>query len=222
MTDAPPTSIPPTGADGPPRRRRVRPRTVLLAFLALAILAGVFHRPILVAFAYGFRVDDPAPGGAIVMLLGGSSHRPEKAAELYRAGMAPVILLCTEKRDPIWPAGLEPSDLMKQYMVRRGVPESAVEILPGEIGSTREEAARVGEYLGRHPDVRRITVVTTAFHTRRARRVFRRVLGGRGVDVRSAAATDPAFDETNWYLTEDGLILYLNESVKTVYYWLKY
>ena len=218
-----------TGHDGsealpPSRWRRFRRRAAAWLLVLGAVGVGLYlaRRPLLVGFAYLFRVDDPAPSDAIVVLLGGTPHRPEKAAELYKKGLAPVILLCRERRDPILPADFDPSELIKTYMVRLGVPPGSIEILPGEIGSTKMEAERVGEYLARHPDARRVTVVTTAFHTRRARWVFRRVLAGRGVDVRAAAATDPAFDEHDWYRTEEGLILYMNEAVKTVYYWAKY
>jgi uncharacterized SAM-binding protein YcdF (DUF218 family) len=214
---------PPPGAPGLAPRRRRRGRRAFIAALILAsagLALAAAHRPLLVGFALLFRVDDPAPSDAIVMLLGGTPHRPQKAAELYRRGLAPVVLLCREPRDPVLP--YDPSELIKQYMVRLGVPADAILILPGEIGSTRMEAQRVREYLDRHPDARRVTVVTTAFHTRRARWVFRRELRGRGVDVRAAAATDPAFDESDWYRTEDGLVLYFCEAIKTVYYWLKY
>ena len=101
------------------------------------------------------------------------------------------------------------------------MPDGAVVILPGEVTSTREEAQRVGDYLARHP-ARRVTIVTTSFHTTRCSWIFRRELRGRGVDVRSAAATDRRFNESNWYQTEDGLATYLTEAVKTVYYRLKY
>ena len=54
--------------------------------------------------------------------------------------------------------------------------------------------------------MKRITVVTTAFHTARARWIFRKVFRGQGIDVRMAAATDPAFDETNWYRHDESLL----------------
>ena len=190
----------------------------LTALLAIALVLA--HRPLLVGFAHLLRVNNPAPANAIVLLLGGRSHRAQTAAALYKQGLAPVIWLCRERVDPLDAA--EECDLIKRYLVRRlGVPAENVVILPGEVTSTREEAQRVNEYLDTHP-AHRLIVVTTSFHTRRARWIFDRVLASRGVDVRVAAATDPKFDESNWYQNEDGLVTYFTEAIKTVFYRLKY
>jgi uncharacterized SAM-binding protein YcdF (DUF218 family) len=188
----------------------------LLVLAVLGLLLAALYRPLLVGFAQWLRVDDPAPSDAIVLLLGGSPHRPQKAAELYCRGIAPVIVFCHEPVDPVIP--VDRSGLTRDYLVRQGIPADAVRVLPGEVGSTYMEARQV---VDQHP-ARRIILVTTSFHTRRARWVFRRVLRGRGVDIRVAAATDPAFNEHNWYLTEDGLIHYGSETIKTIYYWIKY
>jgi uncharacterized SAM-binding protein YcdF (DUF218 family) len=197
-------------------------RRLFLALLVALLGAGglaLFHRPLLTGYARLFRVDDPSPSDAIILLLGGSTHRPDKAAELYRQGLAPRILLGREPENPFFPD--DRSARIKTYLQGLGVPGDAIEILPGVVTSTRDEALRVREYLARHP-ARRLTVVTTAFHTRRARWIFRRVLADLNVDVRAAAATDPDFNESNWYRTEEGLILYINETIKSIYYYFNY
>jgi uncharacterized SAM-binding protein YcdF (DUF218 family) len=178
------------------------------------------HRPLLAGFAHLFRVDDPpVPSEALVVLLGGMDHRPLKAAGLYRRGLAPTVLL--GESAPIPFPDLSETALNRQVLLRGGVPAGAIRVLPGEVTSTRDEALRVRDY-ARGRAVRRITVVTTAFHTARARWIFRKVLRGSGVEVRMAAAADPKFDESNWYTNDEGLTTYLNETVKQVYYRLAY
>lgn len=220
MSEATDASQLPAGPRPSGWRRLARWLGRAVAVLAvLLIVLALVHRPLLVGFAHAFRVDNPAPSGAIVVLLGGSPHRPQKAAELYRGGLAPVVLYCRERPDPIFP--FDTNRLLHDYLVKLGVPDGAIVELPGEVGSTFDEANRVRAYLAAHP-TRRITVVTTAFHTRRARRVFQRVLRGLDVDVRAAAATDPSFDESNWYRNENGLVFYFSETIKTILYWVKY
>ena len=86
------------------------------------------HRPLLVGFAFLFRVDDPPTASdAVVVLLGGSDSRPLKAAELYRRGLAPVVLL----------ADLNETERNRQALIRSGVPAEAIRILPGVGCSTR-------------------------------------------------------------------------------------
>src|SRR5262249_9157983 len=110
----------------------------------------------------------------------------------------------------------------REYLIKNGVPPKAVFILPGGVvESTADEAERVRDY-GRSHRLRKITLVTTAFHTARARWIFRKILRSQGVVVCVAAARRPEYDETNWYRTEAGLIDYFGESIKTVRYWILY
>ena len=214
-------------ADGPmipapphPAWRRLRRGAWCLGILAVLALALVLaHRFLLVGFARGFRVDDPAPSDALIVLLGGVDHRPSQAAALYREGLAPLVLLGTSAADP--GRGFDETGATREVLIRLGVPRKAIRFLPGRVTSTREEALRVREFARSHP-MRRVTIVTSAFHTARARWIFRKVLAGTGVDVRMAAARVPAFDETDWFRKDEGLTNYFNEAMKTLFYRIAY
>jgi uncharacterized SAM-binding protein YcdF (DUF218 family) len=198
-----------------PAWSRLKRTTAWLAMAAAVLFPVVLaHRPLLTGIAHLFRVDDPAPSDAIVVLLGGPDHRPARAAELYQQGLAPVILLGHVPIDH----ELSEETLTRRYLLAHGVPPGAIHILPPVVESTRDEAFRVLEYVRAHPTVRRVTIVTSAFHSGRARWIFRRVLRGTGIDIRVAAARVPEFDETNWYTKDQGLMLYFGEAVKSVYY----
>lgn len=197
------------------RRRLFVVLVLLLGFDCLYLVLTC--DPFLIWFASRFRVEDPLlPSDAIVMLLGGPWDRPGKAAELYRRGLAPVILMGDTGR-----ASGEAA-YHRQLLIREGVSAASIETLPGEsIESTYDEAIRVREYVRNHP-IRRITVVTSAYHTARARWTFRKVLDGSGVEIRMAASQNPRFTEANWHLSDSGLKLYLGEAIKTLYYRLVY
>jgi uncharacterized SAM-binding protein YcdF (DUF218 family) len=106
--------------------------------------------------------------------------------------------------------------------MRNGVPAEAIRILPGgSVKSTHDEALRVLGYVRTHR-VRRITVVTTAYHNARTRWTFLRVLHGSGVDVRMTASQDPRFTEADWYVRDEGIRAYLSEVLKICYYRLVY
>lgn len=190
-------------------------RRAVLGLLLLAALLALAHRPLLTGFAHGFRVDDPAPSDAIVLLIGDAyGDRPLKAAELYRRGLAPRILMGINS----------PSTERNQALLQKhGVPADAIEVIPNLVESTHDEAMGTLEALrGHEPPVQRITVVTTAFHTARARWVFRKVLRDLGVEVRMAASQEPRFHEANWFTSKAGVDAYLREVVKTIYYRLAY
>ncbi len=203
-----------------PLVRRWRRRLIRLAVVVgILILLIALHRPLLAGFAGLFRVDDPAPSDAILVLLGGPANRPTLAAELYGKGLAPRILIGTSTDDP--QAQVNETLLAIGDMVRLGVPRSAIHVMPGLVTSTQHEAAKLAEFSAQHP-LKRVTIVTTSFHTARARWIFRKVLKGKNIDIRMAAARHPQFDERTWFRSDEGLVLYFSEAIKTLYYRLVY
>jgi len=203
-----------------PLWRRCRRGAVLLALIGL--LAGglvLAHRPLLVGFANLFRVDDAVPSDAIVLLLGGADHRAPKAAELYARHLAPRILLARSFATSA--PELSETEACCKVLMRRGVPPDAIEILGGVGTSTFAEANLVRDYCRVH-ELKSILVVTTAFHTARARWVFQKVLRDSGVKIHLAAADHPFFMEADWYTRDEGLVAYFNEAIKTIFYRLAY
>jgi uncharacterized SAM-binding protein YcdF (DUF218 family) len=184
---------------------RISPKLILSLAICVVPFA-VAVPPLLTGLAFQFRVDDSAKSDAIVLLLGGAHDRPEKVAELYRRGYGPLVLVGDD------------SDLAINHrtLTAGGIPPGAIVSLGPTIG-TREEAWRVRDYLAGHPEIRRIVVVTTAFHTFRARWIFRRALSATGVEVRIAASNDPRFNECDWYTKVDGIRAYSEEVLKMTY-----
>jgi len=203
-----------------PARRAVTVWAVRLAILGAIVGPAIaFHHPILVAYARLFRVDDPAPSDAIVVLLGGPESRPARAAELYRAGVAPRVLFCTGTSPG---AGLVGEwALIRHTLIAGGVPPSALVIVASPVTSTKQEAEAILP-VARGEGMRRITVVTTSFHTARARWIFRRVFGPSGIEIRMGASTNPHYDESNWYLRDESVFMYAIETIKTIVYRLAY
>lgn len=203
-----------------PAIRRWRRRLIRLGLaIGVIVVLGLTHPTLLTGFANLFRVDNPVPSDAILVLLGGPEHRPNRAAELYRAGIAPVVLLGTSSVNPtdIW----KETEVTVERLVSLGVPRSAIHVFPGLVTSTREEAEKLAEYAKLHR-VKRVTVVTTSFHTARALWIFRKLLRGTGIEIRMAAAAHPGYSETTWYRSDEGMVSYFSEAIKTVYYRLRY
>ena len=92
---------------------------------------------------------------------------------------------------------------------------------PGGVTSTFDEASAVRQYVAAHQTYR-IILVTSAFHTRRARWIFEKVLAGLPVRLEMVAVPYAGFDQTNWWKNETGLITLNNEYIKWFYYLFKY
>lgn len=161
--------------------------------------------------------DAPARADAIFVLGGEANVRPARAAELYHAGLAPRILIPRPENFLSHELTSAPNitDVATEAMRRLGVPDSAITLLemPGGSTSTIDDARLLRAYAERH-GIRRVLVVTSAFHTRRTRWVLRRVLDGLDVTVLMVPAADPRFNERNWWRYEAGLLAYVEEYLK--------
>lgn len=213
-----------------------RIRRPLIAAVALALLVLVLwlcRVPLIRGLGTHLVVDDmPKPAAAIVLLLGEEDTRPFRAAEIFRAGHAPRILVGqVEDRPASRPdLRLDSTRLTLRILADEGIPREAIQLLvpPDRTGvaSTVDEAAAVRAWWASHQPLtpNRLLLVTSACHTRRARWVFRKAL--RQLDNPPELLCSPAphfhFEPRTWWQNEFGLITVFEEYVKLFYYRWKY
>jgi len=86
---------------------------------------------------------------------------------------------------------------MEHDLAERGVPKDKIMRLAHDADNTREEAEAVAR-LAHEQKWTSLIVVTSNYHTRRARYIFEHVFP-RNVDVRVASARDGDFDPDRWW-----------------------
>ena len=215
------------GASTPNRKYPLQ--CILLASIVLVLLialAYAFRSQILTDIADLLVVNDPLQPADIIFVLNGDYNtRPFRASELYEQGLAPVIVIARSEMLPAEELGLAPNDTDVSIGVMKalGVPPEKIVVLPVEGGttSTFDEAIALRQYIESH-NVHSLILLTSAFHTRRAKWIFDRELSGLPVRLEVAAVPHYGFDESDWWQSEDGLITLNNEYIKLVYYFVKY
>lgn len=208
------------------RKRALFLVLVPLVLLAVIGLSYVYRATLLREVGAFLVVTDRLERADLIFMLNGDVYtRPFRAAELYLKGLAPKIVIAREENNPAIDLGLYPNrtDVSIGIMKRLGVPASDIVQLdrPGGVGNTMDEARLFAAY-ARNNAVRRVIVVTSAMHTRRARWAIGRAMAGMNVDVRMDAAPYFRFDVGSWWTHEEGVLLCLEEYVKFIYYWLNY
>ncbi len=159
------------------------------------------------------RAEPPAPADLIVVLAGDySGHRILTAADLVRRGFASKALVS----GPSGEYGLHETDLAIPFAVRHGIPESYFIPLPNDSRSTREEASDVLAALTRL-HARRVDIVTSDYHTRRAGNIYR--AQAPGLEIHMVAAPDLYFTAGGWWHNREGRKTCLLEWMKTVATW---
>src|SRR3989440_2129977 len=169
---------------------------ILLFFAIFCAVLYLARRPILRFTAESWIIEDSLDKAEAALILGDDNFYADRAtrgAELFREGKVSVIVASGKRLRPN--AGI--AELMEHDLVERGVPKDKIVRFAHDADSTLEEAQALAR-LAKERKWHSVIVVTSNFHTRRARYIFRRVFP-RGVELCIASARDGDFDPERWW-----------------------
>jgi uncharacterized SAM-binding protein YcdF (DUF218 family) len=213
------------GAAAPGRSRRGR-RVLVGCLLAVVLLAaaswGARHFLLRETAALWIVSDAPAAADAAAVLGGGLEYRPFAAAEFYRRGLVPKILVSNIGASPAERLGVLRSHVSENIEVleKLGVPAAAIEPFGSNLKDTYAEAVALHEWAKR-TGAHTILVPTDIFAARRLRWILHHVFGTDAA-VLVPAIDPPDYTRNDWWHTEGGVVTFQNEVIKYVYYRLKY
>ena len=193
-----------------------RRRWALLLIVVLAAGGSVYllRQPLLTGLGWMLVVADPLEKADAAVVLGGDAshegHRVRAAVRLYRQGWVRKVILS----GPEWGYGFHETELSVPLAVSQGVPKSDLMPIPNSVRSTWQEAQLLAEMLERR-GIRSLYVVTSNYHTRRARRAFLRASGGR-LRVLAYPAPDDWFEPRHWWQSREGRKIFVLECLKHV------
>lgn len=194
-------------------------KIILVVIVTWTIVAAMAPRALIVSAPL-------ASADAIVVLSGSSAYleRTQKAAQLYREGRAPLVLLTDDHTRGGWSSAQQRNPFFveraTEELIKAGVPAERIRIVPGDPASTRDEALIISDYAVAEK-LRSVLVVTSAYHSRRALRSLQQTFAGTGAVVgleSPAASSQSAF----WWLRPSGWRTVGSEYAKLIYYWFKY
>jgi uncharacterized SAM-binding protein YcdF (DUF218 family) len=170
----------------------------LLAVAAIAAACAIAYGPALNAAGHYLVAEDPlARADVIVVLSGGRrDERVRQAAELHRAGYAPVVLLSGGEAT----LGIPTTAILERQALIHGIPREAL-LFERESTSTADQARLLRPLLEAR-GVRRALVVTSSYHSRRTRYLFGKLFAGSPVDIRIYPVQDDLFHPERWWTRE--------------------
>jgi len=166
---------------------------------------------------------------ASIVFSGSSTYieRAARAAELYREGRAPLIVLTNdgvvggwdhrEDRNPLY------YELSSRRIQQQGVPGDRISVAPGQALGTYDESVLVRDFAVAHK-LKRLLVVTSGYHSRRALWSMRRACEGSGIEI-GIDSPPPGWQTPSpwvWWSKRRGWKLVGGEYVKMAYYWTHY
>ena len=174
------------------------------------LLAGIAYPLTLTWLAKFLLLSQPPERADLILILGGDFYGPRAllGAELGKLGYAPKVLIS----GALYENRLE-GEFAIRFLVERGYRRELFISFPSPTRSTIEEAIALCPALSRL-GARKVLIVTSAYHSRRANIVFR--LFCPGVQFRSAAAADPQFEVEKWWKKPQYRRVFFSEWTKLI------
>ena len=196
-----------TGDDGKTAKRRGASVAVLVAVLLIVLAANAGRMLV---------VDAPEPSDVILVLAGETDQRPALALRLLQKGYGRRVVIDVPAGAKIYEF-LE-VDLAQKYAQRYTrdlVLGDSVHICPIEGLSTRDESHDAEKCLA-HEEGKRVLIVTSDFHTRRALSTFRHEIHGKTFSV-AAARSESQFG-TSWWKHRQWAKTCVDEWLRTLWW----
>lgn len=193
---------------------------LFLLVVMLSLLAGT-------AVGLGYVADwlsvaDRAQKADAILVLGGSFARPFEAADLYRQGLARKVYISVVAREQqlrlLDVEGVpypREEEVVRQVLLKKGVPAGAIEYFGKDSISTADEAqAARALFAQRAP---KLLLVSSPYHLRRARMIFADALPA--ADIRMIATRYDPFPSA-WWKDQNAARSVLLELAKISFYQL--
>jgi uncharacterized SAM-binding protein YcdF (DUF218 family) len=191
--------------------KRHRKKLLFLGLLFCLLCSGIFAAPLLVA------KDILHPADTIIVI--GGDHKPERvkhAVDLYNQGYAPVVIISAGTKVLEGDELLPEAEVMHRQASASGLSDSVL-IVEDESLSTFQNAYYTKSICEDH-GFRSVLLVTSMYHSRRARRIFLDVFGSDiSVSVQPAPQASCAFC---WWFQPDQAKVVLYEYYSWGRYWI--
>ena len=185
---------------------------LILGIVLLVLVTGYFLRySILDAYCSFLVVQDRLRKVDVIIVLGGASgERTLQAADLYKRGYAPFILVCGGKG--VWKFSW--GEVMRDLAVEQGVPRDA--IITEDLSRTTLEDAINARMIAEEKGFTSAIVVSSPYHMRRVSLLFRKVFKGSGISLIFYPVQEEILEEVGF---EDRPEVRYYEACKLLYSW---
>lgn len=193
-------------------------KIILICPVILLLLILLFHSMILTQIANYLMAKDPIEKADIILVLSGdaSGGRTAQGVELFKQGYADRVVMIGGMI--MWNT-YEP-DIMKKHAVYLGVPgEKILVVNQGE--STVAQAKKMIDEM-KINGFKSAIVVTSDFHTRRTRYIFRKLFSPSNLNVTVIPTTSIYYNSSDWWNNSQSAEIVFFEYTKLFYYLLRY
>jgi len=188
---------------------------ILIAFAIILGLLYIGHGFILEKSGrYLYYKDELKPADVIVILAGEETERVEYGAKLFKEGWARKDRIISAGGPVVWKYTW--ASLMQEHAIHLGIPKNA--ILLEDRSRDTEEDARFTKAIMNKYGYKSCILVTSSYHSRRATRIFREIMGNE-IKVISAPS-DSWFKFDEWWKRRRDRTQVFSEYSKFLWLWI--
>lgn len=195
-------------------------RCIKLIILVTAFAALIFfgHGFILDKTGeYLYKKDELSPADVIVVLSGEKTERVEYGVKLFKQGWARKDRIIMTGGLGVWKYSW--ASLMKKHAEHLGI-SGRVILLADKSRSTEEDAKSTKEILIKH-GYKSIIIVTSPYHSKRAYKIFQRVMGKEIKIICAPAPVENSWLKLDeWWKRRRDRAMVLSEYTKFIWFWI--
>ena len=204
------------------RSRKILVMSIILFLIFLFFLQSIFSN-----LGQWLVVRDELFNSDLILVLAGSfPDRILHSIDIYKQQYAEKIVFVdsckgeygnNEEEIVETPQGY--AQLNEIFAIKSRIPEEDLLILNGDARNTREEALRMKVFLNNNEEIESIILVTSKYHSRRAKRIFANVLSplNRNIKIYSSPSEYDMFNSDKWWEDKKDIKLVLSEYFKLIY-----
>jgi len=198
-----------------------------LIFLLIVAIALFLNKQTLLTLAGNLLIseDTPQKAEAIVVLNGGVPIRILEAVDLYNSGFGEILIFCKTAESSDYKKLKEYNiyypvehDINKQIAEVFEIPSSNIYMVNKKVSSTYGELESIKGFLIDN-NIKKIIIVTSKFHTLRARLIANKVLN-KDIDFMIIASNYDGYNPKTWWKNRNATRYTISEYLKIFAYYL--
>ena len=175
--------------------------------------------------------DELQESDIIVVLTGSVTDRIMQAVDIYNERYSNKIVFVNSYNKVDYDIFVEKgidmppgnAQLSKMAAIDLGVPDENIIILAGNAQSTFDEALIIKEYIRNNNEIESIILVTSKYHSGRAKKIFEKVLNSldRKINIYSSPSKYDPFNASQWWKNKEDINFVLLEYLKLANFYFR-
>lgn len=183
--------------------------------LGITILAALAVGMLLAVGLYISPREDLKPADAAIVISGGdTTARTLEGARIYKEKWVPLLIFAGAAEDPASPSNAR---VMRSIAIGEGIPSDVIAI-EEQSRTTRQNAVEVASIIKAFSH-KRVILITSPYHQRRASLEFAQVLGEE-IEIINHPAPDNNWSRKFWWTSPIGWYLTLTEIPRVMFTWI--